>query len=297
MRFAAIDLGTQTFRLALAEVGTSGLVEPLGTYLYNARLGNSLIDGHLGPEVIKALKEIRERCESYQLDGIRACGTEAVRRLKDLYPSVFSKLVKTLGQDVRVLKPQEEGRLTATGVRASLGGSRHRILILDVGGGSTEAIFCKDDETIVKSVPLGAVNFSRGGLSALSFLTTPPFSKAEEVVTTGGTATTLAAIIKGLQSYRPWEIRGLRIDRDEIENLLTRLSSMTLEERRQVPGLEPERADIIIPGLEILLSALKYKGTSAITISDGGLLMGILVDLIKKELKDHAQLDWRRLYV
>ncbi len=297
MRFAAIDLGTQTFRLAIAEVGTSGFVEPLGTYLYNARLGNSLIDGHLGPEMIEALKEIRERCESYQLDGVRACGTEAVRRLKDQYPSAFSKLVETLGQDIRVLTPQEEGRLTATGVRASLGVSRHRILILDVGGGSTEAIFCKDDETIVKSVPIGAVNFSRGGLSALSFLTTPPFSMAEEVVTTGGTATTLAAMIKGLRSYRPWEIRGLRIDRGEIEDLLTRLSSMTLDERRRVPGLEPERADIIIPGLEILLSALKFKGTSAITISDGGLLMGILVDLIKKELKDHAQLDWRRLYV
>ncbi len=297
MKFAAIDLGTQTFRLALAKVGEKGVVVPMGTYLYNARLGNSLLDGRLGPEVTKGLQEIRASVESHKPANVSACGTEAVRRLRERFTEAFSELSNILGEKVRVLTPEEEGWLTSLGVKTSLGSLQPELLILDVGGGSTEAIFCSSSETIVRSIPIGAVNFNKDGLKALSSLSTPPFSRAEEVVATGGTATTLGSMLKGLSSYRPDEIRGMCVEMDEIEHLITRLASMSLEERRRIPGLEPERADIIIPGLEILLNAGRYIGAMSVTISDGGLLMGILVDLIKKEFKDHAQLDWQRLYI
>ena len=298
MLFAAIDLGTQTFRIGIAEIKGKEVL-PVTSRLFNVRLGRAISLGRLTSSVLDGLKEIRAILAQYPVSRVAVCGTEAVRRLKAHFPSQFHALQAALQLPITILSPQEEGHLTALGAITALRleGAKDPIVILDVGGGSTEAIHYSWSSVKVKSLPVGAVTFDEKRMGQLSILEVPPFKGAEMVVATGGTATTLGAMMLGLTQYAPLKIRGLCVNVSTISDWIDRLASLGIEKRESLRGLEPERADIIIPGLRILKQCLRHLDASEITISDSGLLMGILIDLIKKEFKDHAQLDWRRLYV
>jgi len=294
LRLGAIDLGTQTFRFAAVRV-IKGRVESLATLLYNVRLGG-IIDGlTLNEEARLALRRIKEASLGLGIDRVRACGTEAVRKLKMRGSPILQAIKERLPCPLEVLEPEDEGRITALGVKTSLGEVCEPFCIVDVGGGSTEVIVSQGGNVEVLSLKVGAVQ-GLGGIDQV-FHGLPSNRGVRTAVGTGGTATTLGAILLGMTHYDPRRIRGLEVKKDTIRSTIQMLSNMGLQKRKKVKGLEPERADIIIPGLKILLAIIDRLGVPRLTISDGGLLFGILVELIEKEYIDHAELDWRGLYI
>ncbi|OCC16139.1 Exopolyphosphatase [Dissulfuribacter thermophilus] len=298
MIFGAIDLGTQTFRLGVAEV-SEGLVSAKSSRLFNVRLGKVIEERKLNQKIQTALMDIKENVKHFGIQRLRVCGTEAIRALAQKAPNILEEIKEILSHPLEILSPQEEGRLTALGASTALGGTvaPQPICIIDVGGGSTETIYYSSQEILIKSIKIGAVKFTEESFKEFSFLSSHPFSQVKKATATGGTATTLGAMLLQLSQYEPQKIRGLFVNRETISSLIKKLSVLNLDERKKIIGLEPERADIIIPGLRILLHVVKNLDVPGVTISDGGLLMGILIDLIKKEYDDHAKLDWRRLYL
>ncbi|HEY79957.1 MAG TPA: hypothetical protein G4O05_02605, partial [Caldilineae bacterium] len=275
MLLAAIDLGTQTFRAAIAEIREQDVL-PVHSRLFNARLGEVLWTGELTDSTLRCIDEIRSTLARYAVSRVRVCGTEAMRRLREQYPDQFDLLQARLELPIEILPPFVEGQLTALGAVSALDlrgkQVRQPFLVLDVGGGSTEAILCNEEGITVESMPIGAVTFHKASLKSLTPLKAPPYSEAGTILATGGTATTLGAMILELTEYTPLKIRGLCVKVDTIDDWIYRLTSLDLEERKTLRGLEPERADIIIPGLRILRACLSHLGAPEITISDGGLL-------------------------
>ncbi len=335
--FAAIDLGSQTFRIAVAGIrrpyfsdndGKEYLVvEPAYTGLYNTRLVRRLNDPSYELPFDVAYK-IRDAIIRFSPLRVFISGTEALRRLSQRSSTVIERLEEILSHKIKILSPEEEGWLTALGAITAINAKdsscsiEYPVTVIDVGGGSTELIFIPDNATEwsfnksyvkdkcyqhdinvchIKSIPVGAVTLHEGnydnGLDLLkSTIGEPPYSRTKTLIGSGGTATTIASIIHECTSYAPEVIRGTVIDAGRIKGLIEKISSMSLVERRRIKGLEPERADIIIDGVKIIDSAMDILNIFDITISDGGLLMGLIIDLLKKEIRD-AKFDWRRLYI
>ncbi len=178
------------------------------------------------------------------------------------------------------------------------------MLMLDIGGGSTELLLADGDAIVATvSTGLGAVKLTE------RFVATDPPAQAElegirhaaverlrrvaerelpdlasvaTFVGTAGTVTNLAAMDLALEPYDPSRVTGHQLTRDRIAHWLHQLASLPLASRRHVRGLEPARADVIVAGAVVCLTALDILGFSALTVSDGGLREGILLDLLRR---------------
>ncbi len=323
---AALDLGSQTFRLAVAVCSNKG-VEVKGSWLENVRLGQGLsATGQIGTEAfqrgLSALQKfkriIKDTVNSPKNPPIiKAVGTAALRRAENA--DLFVKKALEIGIDIDILSERQEAVLTATGVLSTLeeiskdqGTNNKPIFIIDAGGGSTEISVCSSSGIIQwTSIEIGAVRLTEDYFKdspsppspqnlrkmtervrheldrALDETLYPPGSGI--LVGSGGTATTVAAMELGMESYTPWKIRGMRIPSERLEQWIIRLSQMTKSQKDSICGLEPERSDIILSGIVIIYQALKKLGLPELVVSDGGLLLGLLTSTIKKECTSHAE--------
>jgi len=296
MKIAFIDIGTNSVRYLAAEFLPAGGWSILERGLSSPRLGRGLdAAGRLRPESIEqtltALARLKESLRKRGIRSFRCVGTEALRRAENA-PEFIARAGE-LGLEVRVLSGEEEAELSYRGVRDLL--PPGPVLILDVGGGSTEIIVRRVGEASprVSSLPLGCVrlreNFPGGGGLPLrrmaefaeSFLRerlSPP--PAGNLVGLGGTVTTLAALHLKLSSYQPERIEGCRLPSAAIGEILARLSALSEEERGKIPVLGPRRADIIIPGIIIVRAIMNHSGADEITVSDRGLLFGLYLSVV-----------------
>lgn len=297
MKAAALDLGSNTLRLLVAEPTGRGL-RIWGRGLASPRLGRGLaIRGRLDPGAkAQALIEARALVEQARTQGAQRvvlAATQACRVAGDGAEFV-AHLGRELGLDrARVLTGLEEAALSRLGVLAFLQGPTQGALLADVGGGSSEVVDLGDNPGPALSLPLGAVSLTEAHLAGdppspaqmtemdravdrgLAGLTG---RRAGRLVASAGTAATLAAQVLGLRSYEPERINNLVVGQERLEQEAARLAGLPLEKRRQALALEPGRADIIIAGLAILRGLLRLTGLSEITLMDAGLLEGILLD-------------------
>ena len=307
---AALDLGSQTFRIAVLRCG-HGNLEVLASETRHVRLGEALYKtGRLSNQAIQrgieALREFRTIMEFNKVDAFRACGTAALRQPEN--SSTFLKKAKEIGIPVEVISEKEEADIAAKGVYASLSKPQDLFLILDIGGGSTELSLVRDGTIIFsKSFPLGAVNLYERHIKS-----DPPRekelesmknsiredlkdigknfpSKSCQIVGIGGACTTTGAVFLSMGKYDPSRIRGMEIFRKELEDEWKRLCFLNLSQRKNLPGLLPQRADIIISGLALLLEILHILDIKKITLSDGGLLLGLVVSLLEKEFASYVE--------
>jgi exopolyphosphatase/guanosine-5'-triphosphate,3'-diphosphate pyrophosphatase len=226
-------------------------------------------------------------------------GTSALREAENAGDFIRMAQEAT-GIGIDIITGQEEARLTALGVFSSLQRPKS-FLIVDIGGGSTEFIYSKaDGEPGHISETVGAVNLleahissdppteaeltavkvacDRASVSVASRLS--DYSRDGSVlIGTAGTASTLAAIDLGLGDYDAEKIHNHEITIDKLYEILAMLKTMPLAERAIVKGLEPKRADLIIPGIILTISLMETFGFTAIKISDKGLLEGIVLDM------------------
>lgn len=307
-RLAVIDVGTNTVRLLVAEQGGRSAYRTLLTAQEITRLGQGLLAAReLQPEpirrTVRALRRYRDLAEAQGAATILAVGTSALREAKNR--NVFLAAARDeAGVEVAVITGEEEARLGLLGVRAGLPDAPARLAMMDIGGGSTELLVA-DGETILAAVStgLGVVKLTERCLHAdppvPDDLETVRRTAAERLdrartmelrsvlpvstfVGTAGTVTSLAAVDLALVPYDPVRVTGHRMTRVRVAQLLHRLASLPLADRRRVPGLEPARADVIVAGGVICLAAMDVLGFPELTVSDGGLREGILLDLLRR---------------
>ncbi len=308
MRVAAIDIGTNTIRLLVGEADGRGGYRPIFAAQEITRLGQGLLpERMLQPEPMRrslaVLARYRAAAAEHGIAAMAAVGTSALREAGNR-EAFLARARREAGLEIAVVSGEEEARLTLLGVRAALASPPRRLLMLDIGGGSTELLLADGPDVLAAvSTGLGAVTLTERHLAhdppQAAELAAVRQSAAERIararnealrglasgdafVGTAGTVTTLAAVDLALTAYDPARITGHRLTRDGVARLLDRLASLPLARRRRVSGLEPARADVIVAGAAVCLAALDVLGFPALTVSDGGLREGILLDLLQR---------------
>ncbi|MGB9791233.1 MAG: Ppx/GppA family phosphatase [Thermacetogeniaceae bacterium] len=291
-RYAAVDIGTNSTRLLIAEV-EDGRVCPKFAALRVSRVGEGMVKGEgLRPEgvarTLQVLKEYRGLLGEHGVDAWRVVATSAVREAANSAEFV-DKVREETGLRVDVISGEEEAYLSYIGACGALPEAEGAVVV-DIGGGSTEFTYRRaeagKDVLVCRSVPVGAVRMTErpvllDGILALmkEVLDEIGGLRTKRLVGVGGTVTTLAAVDQGLVTYDWRRVHGYRLQREAVERILFRLAAKTIEERKGVPGLQPERADIIVAGTTILWAILGYLEAPEITVSEADILYGIILEL------------------
>ena len=304
---ASIDIGTNTLRLLIAETHNKKL-QPFFLQRIITRLGGDYkedigISPAAEERTINALGIFAEKIKEYDIKEIKAVATSVVRRAKNKKKFLKNVLEKT-GLNVRVITGEEEARLSLLGVLSVIGNGNKKCLVVDIGGGSTEFIKVGAGKMIgAWSMEMGVVHLTENYLK-----TDPPahteldameneingtiedlkgliengdFLSSAVFVGTAGTITTLAAIDMRLEKYDPKKINNYILSCRAVKKIYRHLASLPLKQRGELLSLEKGREDIIIPGAAIVLKAMEGFGFDEMTVSDAGLLEGILIDSCK----------------
>jgi exopolyphosphatase/guanosine-5'-triphosphate,3'-diphosphate pyrophosphatase len=297
MRVASIDIGTNTILLLIAELD-KGKVNPLVDMETIARLGEGVQkEGVLSKEAMtrgfQTLSQCMQRCRSMDVEKVFAVGTSALREAINA-SDFLSMIEERLGLTIDVISGEEEALFSFLSVVRDLGESDKRpTLVVDVGGGSTEFILGKGDRVYGwTSLPLGAVRFTeqfhlsdpvreeewhrmekaiRERLSEI-----PRVEEPVNMVAVGGTATTLASVEQGLGIFAVEKIHHFRLTREALRNQILLYRSKTIEERKNIPGLAPARADVIPAGGAILFMAMEELQCPSVLVSCHGVRYGVL---------------------
>lgn len=318
-KVAAIDIGSNTVRLLIGRL-QDGRLERMESIREVTRLAKDLCSkGPLNSDStalsIRSLIEFKVTCDRYGVGQIIAVGTSALREAADT--DAFLRRIKAkTGIDVKVISGETEADLTIKGIswgQEQAGVNPVCSLMVDIGGGSTELILNRDANAKF-SLPLGAVKLfelfikhdipSDYELSLLSAHILAELDRAVSIIkmkinsrpcaliATGGTPATLAAIHLTMDSYDGNRIHGIRLPYSAIRKMYERIISVPLDVRSSIIGLETSRADIIIPGIMIMLSLMDLLGVQETVVSDYGLMEGILYDLLfppdKSAERDHV---------
>jgi exopolyphosphatase/guanosine-5'-triphosphate,3'-diphosphate pyrophosphatase len=222
-------------------------------------------------------------------DRLIAVGTEALRLA--LNSGVFESMLGGAGVRLHIISGQKEAELAFFGALYNLPVDSREIMLADVGGGSTELVYAREGK-IVKSmsVPVGALKlletlpsdtkdsfgyFSGRGIDHLMGpLTEIHLSGDFELVSTGGTITCVAAIVQGLKSYDAAKIHGMDLSYEQMADLARKFAGADHEFRRKLIPFDPERAELILPGLGIYLALLSIIERNSLVVSTGGLRFG-----------------------
>jgi len=276
VRVAALDLGTNTTRLLVADVDVDdGRLEEVHRETHITRLGEGVdARGRLLPvpiaRVRNVLSDYRRTAERLGAERTLLVATSAVRDAEN-GEAFLGEIEWSYGFATQLLSGEEE----ATLMRRGLGSVEPGTLLVDIGGGSTELVF--DD--FHASLPMGSVRFTERHGEDVAALETaarellPPL-EPQRALGVAGTITTLAALDLGLPEYDRKRVDGHVLTLDGARTQLERLAALPLEERKRVPALEPERAPVIVAGAAILVAILERYGLAGIEASERGLLHG-----------------------
>jgi exopolyphosphatase/guanosine-5'-triphosphate,3'-diphosphate pyrophosphatase len=294
-RLAAIDIGTNTIRMLVADRGGRRTVHVerrrsivgLGRLLRETgRIGEAEFDAGL-----RVLREFHREMRRAGVVAYRACGTACLREAGN--SAAFLEAAASEGIKVEVIGPAEEAHLTWKGIRGAVAG-RPGDVAMDIGGGSTEFVFGPGEGESV-SIPTGVVVLSTllplsdppkpWELRAVSYFAegriedgTRSFGRRRfrRLIGTAGTFTTLAAMDSGITRYDPDRIDGAKLSAAVVRRWAERLGRMTDARRLRLPGMEKGRERYIVPGTILILAAMERFRLNGVTVSDAGLLEGIL---------------------
>jgi exopolyphosphatase / guanosine-5'-triphosphate,3'-diphosphate pyrophosphatase len=283
MRRAIIDVGTNTVKLLVADV-RAGQVAPVITKDTTTRLGEGVEESRCLSRVaisrtVQAIADYVADAREHGAIEITALTTSAARDADNQQEFLNAVSART-GLVVEIITGEREAELIFRGVVSDPVFARDRLLIMDIGGGSAEFILGQAGKIErLRSLPLGAVRLTE---KFPAFADLAEFLRATlrreltgfdgvRLIATGGTNTTLVRVLKGKVDHATFSL-------DEVRALVMRLNAMTLADRRQVPGLPPERADIIVAGGAVVLFAMEALGVYELTVSVRNLRYGALLE-------------------
>jgi exopolyphosphatase/guanosine-5'-triphosphate,3'-diphosphate pyrophosphatase len=300
--FAAIDVGSNTVRLLLGNKEQSKVSPQLYVRRITRLKGGQTEAGLSADSMTRtgtALREFSNIIAAHSVDMVRMVGTEALRSASNGLQFV-ERVFKETGLRLEIIAGDEEALLTATGVCSVFDSPLPGyVLVFDIGGGSTEFILLRQGEIVFQtSCKLGVVDltetlthlnsrhdFITATISSILAMVEPHLQKhnikhaAVTLVGTAGTVTTLAAMNMQMDEYDWRRINGHVLDRRSIESLSAQLADLTVAQREMLPGMEQGRGDLIPAGIEIVLELMRQFHAEKLTVSDFGLLEGILLTL------------------
>ncbi|HEV2874889.1 MAG TPA: Ppx/GppA phosphatase family protein [Thermoleophilaceae bacterium] len=296
-KVGVVDLGTNSTRLLLAEV-QDGRVAELERRTVVTRLGEGVeTTGRLSEaavgRVCEALAVFREVLDRLGADEVVAVATSAMRDAEN-GPGFRDEIRERFGIDARTISGDEEARLTFLGATSDRQAGAET-LVIDIGGGSTEYVTGQagSEPGFHISTRMGSVRHTERHLTS-----DPPTSdemaslaedartivneevpaevlqRVEEGIAVAGTATNLAAIAQELDPYDPEKVHGYRLGRGTCERIVAQLAALTVEARRRVTGLHPDRAPTIVAGAVILLESIRSFDLDEIEVSEADILHG-----------------------
>jgi exopolyphosphatase / guanosine-5'-triphosphate,3'-diphosphate pyrophosphatase len=303
---ATIDIGTNSLLLLIGEPLPDGSIRVLEDRAHITRLGEGLaasdrLTDAAIERTIATLREYKECCDRHGAQAVAAVGTAALRQASNA-EAFLARARDELGIAVDVIAPEREARLTHLAAVRDFG---EEIVVIDIGGGSTEFIARAlphhgvAGELALKSLPIGCVTLTE------RFIASDPPAPAEVqalrmavrealeatveldhfarphdhmLVATAGTATTLMAMHLALPAYQPELVHGQHLKITDLRALVAALVAATLDERRRMPGLLPARADVILAGAVLLHEAMNELGYADVTISDRGVKWGLFYE-------------------
>lgn len=306
-RLAFIDIGTNTILCLIAELKNDGSFDVLDDLAEITRLGQGVHQTRqINPEgeerSFKVLERYLERCKGLNVEEIIVVGTSALRDARNS-AAVCARFKEQLGLDVRVISGDEEAAYSFLAVQRGLPLKQQELLVIDVGGGSTE--FIRGNEAGVSqavSINIGSVRLTEQFLHsdpvqeeecekmmaaverALAQLPRPWLKDSSILTLIGiaGTCTTLAAVEKKLTNYSHSEVHGGLLTLDEVRRQIELFQSKPIEERKAIPGLEPKRADVILAGACLIEKIMTLFHSERIIVSDHGVRYGLLHACLKQ---------------
>jgi exopolyphosphatase/guanosine-5'-triphosphate,3'-diphosphate pyrophosphatase len=307
-RYAAIDIGSNSIRMEAAEVAPGQPIRVLASDREVTRLGESVFrSGSVSDEALRATCAVLARMAALyrklEVVGVRAVATSAIRDTRN-QKEFLERAAEAAGTRIEIISGREEARLIHLGVESVWPQTGRRALLIDIGGGSAEIIAAEDGQLREAfSKPLGAVRLNEMFLrddppsprqlremreyiqeklsSPLRRLGTAGWDRA---IATSATASAVASAVSRVPRSKRDEIDRLRISTAQVRRLYARLSQLNLAARRKVTGIGPRRAEIIVPGLAVLLDFAQQFHLPAVYYSRAGVRDGIIADLAARNV-------------
>jgi exopolyphosphatase/guanosine-5'-triphosphate,3'-diphosphate pyrophosphatase len=297
--FAVIDCGTNSIKFNISERRPDGTWRTIVDRGEVTRLGEGIAEtGEIAPAAIErtveAIAGMADEAKRHQASTLVAVGTMGMRTAANS-EAFMARVRERCGVAIEVISGQEEGRLAYLAVKSGLGLARGRLTIFDTGGGSTQFTFGHGDAVDEQfSLNIGAVRLTAqhglGGvltpaqleaaLAAIAgeFSTLDGRPSPEALVGMGGAITNMTAVMHGLATYDPEVVQGSVLTRAEVERQIELYRSRDVAARRQIVGLQPKRADVILAGACVVRTVMVKLGRDALSVSDRGLRHGLLAD-------------------
>lgn len=300
-RVAAVDIGTNSVRLLVAEVdgpGRDARLETIDRRTRITRLGQGVNETRrLDPEAIErtvaVLREYQESIAAHDVAHVRMTATSASRDATNR-DDFFDPVEQVLGLRPELLSGEEEASLSFTGATAGLT-EPEPYLVFDVGGGSTEFIAGVDRPEELVSVDIGCVRLTEQFLRsdppsaeelsvAVSVVrdhladverAVPGAARAKTLIGTAGTVWTMGAIELGVDASDSARIHHSRLSRAAAEEIFRTLATEPIARRRHNPGLEPGRVDVIVGGVIVVVSVMRHWGFDELLVSEADILDGL----------------------
>jgi exopolyphosphatase / guanosine-5'-triphosphate,3'-diphosphate pyrophosphatase len=297
-KFGALDVGTNTVLMLVAEADTQGRVRPLADLSRITRLGrgvdrNGRLDPDAAARTLDAIVEFADRARALGAGKILTAATSALRDAAD-GGEFIARVRARAGVDLEVVSGETEARLSYLAVVNGLRlDPQKRLLIVDIGGGSTELIFARPGgELAMTSIQIGSVR-----LTERIVRNDPPAAadvaelrrtidaaldatrwrlKPDCLVGIAGTVTTVCAVALELRTYDPGRVHGAILSRAQVEQVLARFGTLPLEQRKQLPGMVEGRADVIFAGTMILARIMEKFAVGSVIVSDQGVRWGLV---------------------
>jgi exopolyphosphatase / guanosine-5'-triphosphate,3'-diphosphate pyrophosphatase len=304
-RLAAIDIGTNSIRCIVVEMDKQGTCRVLDDEKATVRLGEGLsldnrITGPAWERAMTALARMKKIIDGYGVVGVEAVATSAVRRAGNGLDFV-KEVASSVGLEISIISGEEEAALAILSAQHNFDMTGKRYALVDIGGGSVEIVTALGPHVEeIYSLDLGAVVLTE------NFITTDPVSNsdylklrkhlrkcikaacpdrlppAQFLIGSGGTMTSIAAMVMAMRKEEYGSVHGHEVLRSEVVHLLAMLVRKDLKGLKAVPGLNPDRSDIIVAGVTAVDELMDFFGANMLKINERGLREGLILKAIKK---------------
>ncbi len=304
-RIAAIDIGTNSIRCIIAEVSKEGKYKILDDEKATVRLGErmamtGMISDEASNRALEAIRRFQKLATGLNVEVVEAVATSAVRTAKN-GSELVATLSKELGHEIKVISGEEEAELTAASALANFDMYGKRYAMIDIGGGSVEIVTAYGNHVEeFYSLDLGAVvmtdrflksdpidedelrKFQRHIRESLKRAFTGKKVTADSLIGSGGTLTALGCMAMQMRNDNYVSIHGSEVLHAEVVHLLAMLIHKDLKGRRTIPGLNQDRADIIVAGVVVVDELMRFFNANRVLVNERGIREGLLIKAIKR---------------